>query len=172
MPSLPRATADRLAQWRDRMPLAILMLALASLFVLGGDRAYFQREGGHHNENSIKNLAIAENLSPKINFRLATRVRQYEDGGLGYDIYSRFPIGGYALIKLALLPFGGDIRAGLAAARFLMLVSFCGAALFCWLSVARISGSRWIALAATLLSFSGFYALYFADAVSSEMSVL
>ena len=171
MPSLPRATADRLAQWRGRLPLAILLLALASLFALGGDRAYFQREGGNHNLQSGQNLAVAENLSPNRGFRLAWRVWRNADGGLGYDLYSRFPIGGYIILKFAVLPFGGDIRAGLAAARLLMLISFCGAALFCWLSVARISGSRWIALAATLTAFSGFYALYFADAVSGEMSV-
>ena len=170
MPSLPRARA-RLAQWRGWLPLAILLAALASLFVLGGDRAYFRREGGSHNELSVKNLAIAENLSLSRGLRLATRVWRNEDGGLGYDLYSRFPIGGYALIKLAILPFGGDLSAGLTAARLLMLLALCGAALFCWLAIARISGSRWIALAAVLTAFSGFYVLYFADAVSSETSV-
>ena len=71
MPSLPRARA-RLAQWRGWLPLAILLAALASLFVLGGERAYFRREGGSHNELSVKNLAIAENLSIERGLRLAT----------------------------------------------------------------------------------------------------
>ena len=85
-----------------------------------------------------------------------------------YDPYSRFPIGGYALIKLAILPFGSDLAAKLFAARILMLAMFCGAALFAYLALARVVGSRWIALAAVSLAFSGFYALRWADAVFNE----
>ena len=58
------------------------------------------------------------------------------------------------------MPFGSDLAAKLLAARVLILLMFCGAALFACLAIARITGSRWVALSATPLAFSGFYAVY------------
>ena len=170
MPALVRMRR-LLARRRDWLHLAAVpLIALAILLALGGDRASFQRDGGFHHELSAKNLAIAENLSPKHNFRLATRVWRVEDGGFEYGLYGRFPIGGYVLIKLAGLPFESDLAASLLAARVLMLAMFCGAALFAYLAMARIAGSRRVALAAAACAFSGFYALHYADAVASEAS--
>ena len=159
----------RIADWRGWLPLAALPLAMfVVLIALGGDRGYFYRDGGFHNWNTAKTLAIAENLSPSHGFRLAYRVRRNEDGGFEYSHYGRFPIGGFALVKVAIAPFGNDVAAKLLAARVLMLVMFCGAAALAFLAISRISGSRWVALAATLLAFSGLYAVYYADEVSSE----
>ena len=153
---------------RSWLPLAILLAALASAIALGGDRSYFYRPAGIHNQITAKNMAIAGNLSPKHYFRLATSVTRNEDGGFEYDSYARFPIGGYALIKLVTLPFGDSLSAMLLSARFLMLAMFCGAALFAHLAVARIAGNRWVALAAVLLAFSSLYPLYFADSVAGD----
>ena len=156
---------------RSWLPLAVLIIALSSLFALGGDRGYFYREELDHNQMTGKNLAVAENMSPKHNFRLATAIWRDEGGGFEYDLYGRFPVGGYALIKLAALPFGDGLAAKLLAARVLMLLMFCGAAIFAYLALARIAGSRWIALAATLLAFSSLYALLYADAVAGETAM-
>ena len=159
----------RLAEWRGWLPAAALPLFMfIALLALGGDREYLYRAEGDHNWGTIKNLAIAENLSPEHNFLLTTKVWRDEDGGLSYAPYGRFPVGGYVLLKLATLPFGDGLAANLMAARVLMLLMFCGAALFACLAVSRATGSRWVALAATPLAFSGFYALYHADAVSGE----
>ena len=160
---------QRLVGRRDWLPLAILLVALASAFALSGDRPY-PRDGAI-NEMATKDLAIAGNLSPDHYFRLATRIWRNEDGGFEYDLYGRFPIGRYALIKLAALPFESDFSASLLAARVLILLSFSGAALFAHLALARIAGSRWIALSAVLLAFSGFYALRFADSVAGESAM-
>ena len=157
----------RLSEWRGWFPLAILLAAMASVFALGGDRGYFYR-GDVHGEASVRTLAIAELLSPAHGFRLARSVWRDEDGGFEYDPYSRFPIGGYALIKLATLPFGSDLAAKLLAARVLMMAMFCGAALFAYLAVVQVAGGRWAALAAVSLAFSGLYALHYADAVFNE----
>ena len=159
------------AHIRSWLPLAILLAALASAIALGGDRGYIYRARGIHNEITAKNMAVAANLSPKHGFRLATRIWRDEDGGFVYDLYGRFPVGGYALIKFAMTPFGGDRAAALLAARALMLLMFCGAAVLAYLALARIAGNRWIALAAVLLAFSGFYALYFADSVAGETAM-
>ena len=161
----------RLARWRDWLPLAVLLVALASVFALGGDRGYFYREALDHNQMTGKNLAVAANMSPKHNFRLAAAMWRDEGGGFGYDLYGRFPIGGYALIKFAILPFGESLAAMLLAARVLMLLMYCGAAILAYLALARIAGSRWMALAAALFAFSGFYALYYADVVAGETAM-
>ena len=160
----------RLAEWRGWLPpLALPLFMFIALLALGGDRGFLYRAEGDHDWGTVKNLAIAENLSPEHNFLLTLRVwRDDEDGGLRYVLYSRFPVGGYALMKLAMLPFGDDLANKLMAARVLMLLMFCGAAAFGFLAMSRITGSRWVAFAATTLAFSGFYALYYADYVSGE----
>ena len=162
----------RIAGWRGWLPLAALPLFMfAALLALGGDRGYFHRHGGLHNWTTLRTLAIAENLSPEHNFRLAHRIWRGEDGDFKYRLYSRFPVGGYALVKLATMPFGNDLAAKLMTARVLALLMFCGAALFVCLAAARILGSRRVAFAATLLSFASLYALWFADALFSEATM-
>ena len=159
----------RVSEWRDRLtPLVLALAMFVALLALGGDRGYFYRWGGIHSWNSAQTLAIAENLSPRRNFRLATRVSLNESGDFEYGLYSRFPVGGFALVKLATMPFGDDLAVKLIAARVLMLLMFCAAAALSCISITRLTGSRPTAVAATLLAFSGFYALYYADSVLNE----
>ena len=158
-----------IANWRGWLPAAALpALMFAALLALGGDRWHFYREDGFHNHATAKTLGIAENLSPAHNFLLTRRVWLDEDGGFEFAPYGRFPVGGFALVKLAILPFGDDLTAKLIAARILAMLMFCGAALLACLAIARIAGSRWVGLAAALTAFSGLYAVYYADAVFSE----
>jgi len=158
-----------IANWRGWLPaFALPLVMFIALTALGGDRGFLYRAEGDHDWGTVKNLSIAENLSPEHNFLMALKIWRDEDGGERYVLYSRFPIGGYVLIKLAILPFGNDLAAKLMAARVLMLMMFCGAAALGFLAMSRVVGSRWVALAATLFAFSGFYALYYADAVSGE----
>ena len=166
MLALDSGLSPLLARARPCLPPALLILALSALFAFGGDRGYFYRPWVY-SENSAKNLALAENLSPRDNFRLFRAVILAEDGSRYYDMYSRFPIGGTALIKLATAPFDG-LSAKLTAARTLALLMFCGAALLAHLAVARLTASRRIGLAAALIAFSSYYALYHSDAVSNE----
>jgi len=157
------------ARARGWLPPALLILALATLFAFGGDRAYFYRSPVH-NENSAKNLALAENLSAADNFRLLAERRLYHDGSRYDRLYSRFPIGGTALIKLAIAPFD-SLSARLTAARTLALLMFGGAAVLAYLAVARLASSRWIGLAAALIAFSSYYALYYSDEISNESAM-
>ena len=146
------------------LPLLLLLLALAAVFVFGGDRGRFYRPG-HHDWLSAHIMTNAANLSPEHNFLLFNRLIP---GKHRYEPYNRFPLGGYALVKLAILPFGDSLSAQLYAARMLMLLFFCAAAALAYLALARLSGSRWIALGATLLAFSSYYCLYYSDMVSNE----
>ena len=158
-----------IANWRGWLPLAALPLFMfAALLALGGDRWHFYREDGFHNHATAKTLGIAENLSPAHNFLLTRRVWLDADGGFEFAPYGRFPVGGFALVKLAILPFGDDLTAKLVAARILAMLMFCGAAALSYLAIARIAGSRWVGIAAALTAFSGLYAVYYADAVFSE----
>ena len=154
----------------ERLPLWLLLLALSTLFLCNVDRGYFYRPGSP-NWNTAKNLAMAENLSPHHHFRLSPGLRPGPGDAPAYEMYSRFPVGGYALIKLAVLPFGNDLSARILAARMLMLLLFSAAALLAFHSLARITSHRWVALAATLAAFSSYYMLLYGNAVGVEYSV-
>ena len=190
----------RLWRWAQprpaALPLALLVLALSTLFLFGGDREYFYRGGNHdwnsskvlgrfaggalgdvhdgnHDWNSSKVLALVANWSFRHNLVRFFHQSRDADGSLIYgELYNRFPPGGFVLIKLAILPFGDtDFRAQIYTARMLMLLLFCGAAVLAYHSLARITGSRWDALTATLLAFSSFYLLYYADQIFTEVTI-
>ena len=165
----PKTFAHRLASLRNQtwLPTALLLLALSSVFMFGGDRAYFYKDQasiGH----SAKVLAIADNLSFEHRFRMFNYQILDENGNPVYNPYNRFPIGGFALIKLAILPFGDNLSAKIYAARILMLLFFAAAAIFAYLSLCRLASSRWIALTATLTAFSSAYCLYYSDMIFNE----
>ena len=149
------------------LPLALLLLALSTAFVFGGDRGHFYR-CCVHNWISSEHLTIAENISPEHGFQRFTLRFIDEDGDVRYEPYNRFPIGGYLSMKLATLPFGGSPSAQITAARILMLLFFTAAALIAYLSLCRLASNRWIALTATLLAFSSYYLLYYNDMTANE----
>ena len=138
--------------WRSRanLPLALLLAALGTLFLFGNDRGHFYRPG-HHDWLSSKYLVMAENLSPKHGLTMFHRLLPGQDGNPELEFtYHRFPIGGYALIKLAILPFGNDLSAKIHAGRILMLMFFAAAAVLAHLALSRIAGSQWIGCAAEI----------------------
>ena len=149
------------------LPLALLLLALSTVFVFGGDRGSFYR-CCQHNWMSALHLSIAIKLSPEHGFQRFTHRFIDEDGAVRYEPYNRFPIGGYLSMKLATLPFGGSPSAQITAARILMLLFFTAIVVLAYLSLYRLTSNRWIALAATLLSFSSYYLLYFNDMTANE----
>ena len=170
------------------LPLALLLLALSTVFIFGGDRGDFYRPAGQlpfgcrdaicdgrfhppagaHNWMSSEHLTIAVNLSPEHGFqRFAIRFVD-ENGAVRYTPYNRFPIGGYVSMKLATLPVSGNPSAQITAARVLMLLFFSGAALLAYLSLCRLTSNRCIALTATLLGFSSYYMLYYNDMTANE----
>ena len=169
----PNTFAHRIASLQSRawLPPALLLLALSSVFLFDGSRGYFGGIGGIHEQLSAKNMAIAANLSIDHNFAMFIRQFPEQDGEPTLNVYSRFPIGSYALIRLAALPFGDNLSAKIYAARMLMLLFFAAAAVLAYLALRRIASSRWIALTATLLAFSSAYPLYYSDVISSEAIV-
>ena len=151
-------------RWRSSAaPLALLFLALASMFFLGGDRGHLYRPS-----NELNHMAVAGNLAPEHHFLGFYRLTPDADGDRTYVPYNRFPVLGHMLIKLVMLPFAGDMSAGLFAARMLMLVFFAAAATTAYLALCRLVRNRWAALAATLLAFSSYYALRYNDMVATE----
>ena len=156
---------------RKRLTLPLLLLALSTLFLHSVDKGYLYRFNIHDDYASSQNLVIAENLSPDHGFRLFVALRPGSDGAPAYQMYSRFPVGGYALVKLAILPFGNDLSAKVLAARMLMLLLFSAAAVLAFQSLARITSRPWVALASTLAAFSSYYMLAYNDAVYTEASV-
>ena len=169
----PQTVLHKLASLQSSawLPPAMLLLALSSVFLFGGSRGYFGATGSMHDQLSAKNMAIVENLSIEHHFLMFIRQIPQADDKPTYHLYSRFPIGSYALIKLAVLPFGDGLSDKIYAARMLMLLFFVAAAVMAYLALARLASSRWIALTATSLAFSSPYLLYYGDAISNETIV-
>ena len=159
------------ARLRQAAPLLLLLLALSTLFIFDGVWNYPFRLNIPADPTSQRALQQAENLSPEHNFRLFIAQYPSGDGVPDYEPYSRFPVGGTALIKLVMLPFGDDWPAKSIAARLLMLLLFSAAAVLAWQSLRRLTGSPWIALAATLLAFSSTGMLKYAGIINTEKSM-
>ena len=164
---LRQATAG-LARRRELLPAVLLALALAVVFALSSTRDHFYAPPDWQ---TSKNMAVAENLSPSHAFRMFTHLSFGENGDPFYVPYSRFPIGGFALIKLAALPFGEDLAVKLFAARMLMLALLAAAAFLAYQSIARIASNRWIALTAVLIAFPSYYILSYSSQVSGELMI-
>ena len=148
-------------------PCCALLLALSAMLAIPKDRGYLYPFNG---PNDVKNLALAENLSLPPGF-LFWKVVRRPDGRLRYVPYHRFPWAGFAVTKLAMAPFAGDMSTQLAAARMLMLLFWCAAAVLTYCALARLTGNRPLALLATLLAFSSYHMLNLADAVSNEVAL-
>ena len=155
------------SSFRPSLPLLLLLSALSTVFLFGNDRGHFYRPG-HHDSVSANHLSVAENLSPEHNFLLFYYQTLNKDGAPSYRPYNRFPLGGYALIKLAILPFGESLAAKIHAARMVLLLFFAASAALAYLSLCRLTANRWIASTATLLAFSSYYLLYYNDMIATE----
>ena len=155
----------------EAAPLALLLLALSAVFVFGGDRGYLYRQWAHDNL-TVQTMTVARNLSPDDGFQMC-RHRTLRDGEpvCAYP-YNAYPIGSYALVRLATEAAGDGLARQLYAARLLTLAFFAGAAVLAWLALARLLGDRWIAAAATLLAWSSYYLLYYADQVALQVMSL
>ena len=149
-------------------PALVLLLALAAACLLGSDP---DRWAGGSSSIALNHMTVAENLSPEHHFLGFYAQRLDDEGRRRYLPYNRFPVLGHLLIKLVTLPFPDDGWARLRAARLLMLAFHAAAAALAWLALRRLVSDPWTALAATLLAFSSYYALYYADMVATEGSV-
>ena len=156
---------------RQWLPLLLLAAALATVYPFGGEWGRLGQVHPVHDWNSAQSLAFAENLSPRHNFLVFRKLEPRTESATGYQVYNRFPMGGYVLIKLVTMPFGDSLPAKLYAGRMLMLLMFGGAAVLAYLSLRRITSRRRIALAATLLAFSSYYALAYNDMISNEVTM-
>ena len=161
----PQTIPERLASWKP-LPLLLLAVALSTVFIFGNDRGAFYRRG-HHDYVTADHLGIAKNLSPQHNF-LMFRFQEIEYNEITYHPYNRFPIGTHALVRIVTLPFEHGSSAEMYSARILMLLFFCGAAVLSYLSLKKLRFNRWIALAATMVTFSSTYALYYNDMVAPD----
>ena len=152
------------------LPLLVLLLTLSSVFIFSNERGHFYRYGTH-GRNSGHYMALIANISLENRFLGYYHQRLVsDDGATQYELYNRFPIGGFVLTKLATLPFGGSLSAQLYAAQTAMLLFYAAAALMAYLALSRLTGRPWIALAAVLLAFSSFFLLYYSDMICTETS--
>ena len=150
----------------DSLPTLLLAAALLTTFAFTISPAHYYSP---MEWDTAKNMAIVENLSPEHNFRMFTGFYLGRDGEPEYNMYSRFPIGGFLLLKLVTLPFGDDLTAKVFAGRMFMLAFFIAAAFLAYHALVRIVSNKWIAATATLVSFSSYYVLFYSSWISNEM---
>ena len=155
------------------LPLFLLLLGLGAVFVFDNGRGHISRmlddRGGDDKPVVARNhLTVAANLSAEHSF-LGFYVQTVNaNGDLTYKPYNRFPVLGHVLIKLVILPFPDDLQAQVYAAQMLMLAFLIGATVLAYLALSLMTSCSWVALAATLLAFSSFPVLYYADLVATE----
>lgn len=144
---------------RALVPAAVPLLALvgclsaALLFAGGGNR--FERPVAAE-PASARTLARVANLSAEHRFVPVTRQTLDPGGAVSYETDGGRPPGADLLLRLVTFHFGEGSAREAVAARGATAVLFCLAALFAYLSLARLSGNRRIALGVTLLGFSPF----------------
>ena len=151
---------------RERLPFLLLLAALAAAilsWIADGRFDTLRLLDG-------QSMAVASNLSPEHRFLMFFSRHTDADGELLYSVYNRFPIGTYLLIKAVIAPFGDSTSAQIFAARLLTAALFSGAAAFAYLGLRRLTNQPWIALAATLLTFSSYHFFSYGDMISSEMN--
>ena len=154
---------------RGTGPALALFAALSTIFLFGQHRSYFYWD---YDWVSSQSMAIAANLSIDHNFLGFINRTLCGVGNVEYLPYNRFPIGTYATIKLAMLPFEGNLSAQIFAAKTLTACFFCAAAATAWVALSRILCDRWGAAAAVLLAFSSYPMLYHADMVGEGFADL
>ena len=169
-----QAIANRLNLWRfrdERLIVILLIVALSSVFIFGNDRGHFNR---YYDWVSSQSLALAVNLSPEHNFLMFHHQALDDEGNVRYIPYNRFPIGNYILIRLAILLFQNDFDFSfqIHAARILTLTFFIATAVLAYLAIYRVTNNRWVALAATMLSFSSYQSLFFNDMIGEGVPTL
>ena len=148
------------------LPAAALVLALAAVFALFGERGRFERPLRTEPASALT-LARAENRAAETHFVGFSRRTLDASGAVSHDLDRRASLGGDLLLSFFLGGAEFDLSRGLRSARVLMTLLFLSAALFAYLALRRLFGSPWTAFAATLFAFSSFAAGVF-DAVAGE----
>ncbi len=145
--------------------LLLFCVALASLLAFNVNRARYYAPFDHH---EAKNLAVADTLFAR-GFSMFRGASYRANGEPQLDVYSRFPVGGFALLKFATKPFGDDLAAQVFAARLLMLACLVAAMMLAYQTLRRVAADGWISLTATSMGFSSYYILANSTVVSPEM---
>ncbi len=161
--------ADRIPSF-FRFPALVLLAAAGVLFFVQHDEPGFLP--GHHGFVSSHGLAIAGHFSPMHQGLMYSSLWQNPDGVHSFEVYSRFPVGTFALIRMVMWPFADDIAAQVYVARNLMGLFFMGALWFAFLSLRRLISKPWVAASAVLLAYSSYYALYYNDLVFNDVPTL
>ena len=154
----------------DKAAVCLLLGALATLWLF--ERNYILEENTHRPRVTMQSLTLAANLAPEHRFLMFLRQTGATIEDRAYVPYNRFPIGTYLALKGTLLPFAHHLAAQIRAAQSVTLLFFAGAAVLAYLALRRRRHGPWVALSATLLAFSSFYSLHYADMVSPEIASL
>lgn len=152
-------------------------LMIPALFVLITLIVFASQSGGvgfwdkHHGWSSSHALAIMSRATPENFFVGHARTHSSNTGHIGYVYFDRYPFFFSALIG-NLINLSDDLPTQVFIARQVMNVIFVLTMLFAFLLVNRLAANPLLALSIVLLTFSGYYLIYYRDMVHYDQPAL
>lgn len=153
---------------RNIQLLLLIVVFLSILFFQNPVSGFLD---GHHGWLSSHGLALAKSISFDTDL-LMYNEKIITDEGLEYVPYNRFPIFPFALLKVSMMPFKGDLTSQIYMARQLMNLFFIGSMIVAILIIRKLTQSNYQAISVVLMSFSSSYFLYYADMTFNDIPAL
>lgn len=152
--------------------LCIYTLILLGLFVFWTQNTKNGFNPTLHGFLSSHGLTIAKNLSLKDKFLMFNIKTISENNEISYDVYNRFPIAAFLIIKAPILLAHGDTKKEVYFSRQLMNAFFIATMIVFFLTLTRINDKPLLSLAATVFTFSGYYLIIHRDMIFNDIPAL
>src|SRR4030042_2226638 len=148
----------------------LFLIGLLSIFVLQNHRDGFGR--GHHGFLSSHGATLAKNLSLKSNLLIINDASLIDNNIIIYDVYNRFPIFPFLIIKLVFSVFEPNLSWQIYAARQLMNFFLSLSIVLIFLTVKQSVKEVYLSLSIAFMTFSSFYILYYGDMIFNDIPAL
>jgi tetratricopeptide (TPR) repeat protein len=150
----------------------IVVFILISICVLLFQNNRFGFNKGHHGFVSSHGASISKNISAKNNFLLFESVFINNHEEVSHQVYSRFPIVSFLIIKIFMNIFSPNLSMEIIIARQVMNLFFIGSIIIAYLSIYELLRSHLSSISIVLFSFSSFYLHYYNDMIWNETPTL
>ena len=161
-------------QDRQNTPVSLyvllLCIVLTSVFAYQNDHIRFLPQ--HHGFLSSHGMALVSNISLEHDGLMFSKMTRDPHGDVQYEMYNRFPIGAFLVIKALVWPFASDFDQQYVGAQIVIKLFFILAVIVAFLILLRLSGSAAVAFCASLAGFSSLYLLYYSDMVFNDIPAL
>lgn len=158
-----------ITSWIKNKNAAIFFLIFIGLYTLfiQNDKNGF--DDSMHSFLSSHGLTIAKNLNIENKFLMFNTKKLSDKGEIHYDVYNRFPITSFLLIKIPLVLADGNFEKEIYFSKQLMNLFFIGSMILIYLSLYTLSKKNLLALCVTLATFSGYHLTINHDMVFNDI---